>query len=169
MLSPLLAILLLVSPLLTLGILDLCASPSEPVTVTYADCRRFHRSVVLYTADNRQWLLPHHLRAEFYKDVRDGRVVPGDRLTITWYPRVFQNAVATLSSRDKVYADLDAWEAMRRKDAHAGFILSAVLLAAGLAFCVLLRHSMRREFDEIRRLKQKYRARLAEGKQEAVP
>jgi len=172
-LSPLLTVLILISPLLIIGTMEYCATPSEPITVTYADCRWIsggrHTSLILYTADGKQWMLSHHLRTVFYSDVKDRRVVPGDRLTITWYPWIIHDAVATLSSSNKVYGDLDAWQAQQKKDSHTLFILSAIFLAVGFVLCLLIRYFMRREFAEVRQLKKKYRGRLAERESQKLP
>ena len=110
-LYPLIGALILASPLLIFGIMMRCATPSEPITVTYSDCRwegGRHRSLVLYTADGKQWMLTRHLRQNFYQDAKDGLLVPGDRLSITWYPWVLRNAVATLACDGRTYGDLKA-------------------------------------------------------------
>ena len=166
-LSPLLTFLILITPLLIIGTMEYCATPSEPITVTYADCRwegGRNKWLVLYTTDNKQWILTRHLRAGFYSDVKDGRVVPGDQLTITWYPWILRDAVATLSSSDTVYGDLDSWHFQQKEDARRLFILSAVILALGLSLCGLIFYGTRQELSEIRKLKHKYRRRMAVGK-----
>ena len=165
-LYPLMGALILASPLLFFGIMMRCATPSEPITVTYSDCRwegGRHRSLVLYTADGKQWMLTRHLRQNFYQDVKDGLLVPGDRLSITWYPWVLRNAVATLACDGKTYGDLDGWQLQVRKDANTLFCFSAGLFVAGIAFCAVIWYCERKELAEIRRLKRKYRTRLAES------
>ena len=159
-LQPVLLVLLLISPLLILGTMELCADPSEPVRATFADCHWERKRLILTTADHRQYMLAHHLRADFYGDVKDGRVVPGDQLELTWYPWIFQDAVATLSANDKVYGDMQAWQMQKRNDATVLFLLAAILLAGGLAACALLLHWSRDDFVKIRLLKRKYRERL---------
>ena len=70
--QPLLLVLLLISPLLILGTMELCADPSEPVRATFADCHWERKRLILTTADHRQYMLAHHLRADFYDDVKVG-------------------------------------------------------------------------------------------------
>ena len=172
-LSPLLAALVLISPLLTLGIMECCASPSEPMTVTYADCRWEYggrnTSLVLYTAGDKQWMLSNHLRTGFYQDVQDGKIVPGDSLTITWYPWILRSAVATLSSSDRIYGDMTGWQAQQRRDAGTLFTLSAILFGVGLAVCGLILWCERNKLAEIRKLKRKYRTRIAEADSAELP
>ena len=166
--QPLLLVLLLISPLLILGTMELCADPSEPVRATFADCHWERKRLILTTADHRQYMLAHHLRAEFYGDVKDGRVVPGDQLELTWYPWIFQDAVATLSANGRVYGDMQAWQMQKRNDATVLFLLAAILLAGGLAACALLLHWSRDDFVRIRQLKRKYRERLQMEKESGI-
>lgn len=162
--QPVLLVLLLVSPLLIVGTMELCAKPSEPVQATFADCRwdagSRHRILILTTADHKQYMLAKHLRADFYSDVKEGRVVPGDQLELTWYPWIFRDGVATLSANDKVYGDMEAWQLQKRNDATVLFLLAAILLAGGLAVCALLLRGLRDDFVRIRQLKRKYREGL---------
>lgn len=171
-LQPVLLVLLLISPLLILGTMELCAKPSEPVRATFADCRWDvgfrHRSLILTTSDHREYILANHLRAAFYGDVKEGRVVPGDQLELTWYPWIFQDAVATLSANGRVYGDMQAWQMQKRNDATVLFLLAAILLAGGLAACALLLHWSRDDFVRIRQLKRKYRERLRTEKESDI-
>ena len=167
-LPPLLLVLLLIAPLLIIGTMELCAEPSEPLQATFADCHWEYKRLILTTTDHRQYMLAHHLRADFYDDVKEGRVVPGDQLAFTWYPWIFQDAVATLSANGRVYGDMQAWQMQKRNDATDLFLLAAILLAGGLAACALLLHWSRDDFVRIRQLKRKYRKRLRTEKESGI-
>lgn len=168
-LVPLLLFQILAAPLLALGIQFLCVKPSEPMEVTFSECKwqpGFGRgkSLVLYTQEKNEWMIPHHLREAFYPDVESGAVLPGDRLTVRWYPWMLRDAVATIANEDKIYGDLEDWQTSQKKDAKGCFVISGVLNLAGAAFSVWMWYGTREEYNETRRLRRKYRERMRKGK-----
>ncbi len=167
-LMPLLLIQIFAAPMLALGILYLCVKPSEPVEVTFSECKwqGFGRdkSLVLYTQEKNEWMIPDHLREAFYPDVESGAVLPGDRLTVRWHPWMVRNAVATIASGDKIYGNLEDWQISQKKDACGLFVFSGLLNLAGVAFSVWIWHGDRAEYSEIRRLLRKYRERMGKEK-----
>ena len=163
-LLPLFLIQFLAAPLLAVGVLFLCVKPSEPVEVTFSECKWQNRSLVLFTQEKNQWMIPHGLREAFYPDVESGAVLPGDRLTVRWYPWMLRDAVATIASEDKIYGDLEDWQTNQKKDARASFVFYGLLDLAGAAFSVWMWYGTRAEYNEIRRFRRKYRERMRQGK-----
>lgn len=166
-LVPLLLFQILAAPLLALGIQFLCVKPSEPMEVTFSECKwqpGFGRgkSLVLYTQEKNEWMIPHHLREAFYPDVESGAVLPGDRLTVRWYPWMLRDAVATIANEDKIYGDLEDWQTSQKKDAKGCFVTSAVLTGLGLALSIGFFLLDPRELRDTLRLRRKYKARLQE-------
>ncbi len=168
-LVPLLLFQILAAPLLALGIQFLCVKPSEPMEVTFSECKwqpGFGRgkSLVLYTQEKNEWMIPHHLWEAFYQDVKSGAVLPGDRLTIRWYPWMVRDAAATIASGGKIYGSLEDWQTSQKKDAKGCFVTSGVLNLAGAAFSVRMWYGTRAEYNETRKLRRKYRERMRKGK-----
>ncbi len=168
-LVPLLLFQILAAPLLALGIQFLCVKPSEPMEVTFSECKwqpGFGRgkSLVLYTQEKNEWMIPHHLREAFYQDVKSGAVLPGDRLTIRWYPWMVRDAAATIASGGKIYGSLEDWQTSQKKDAKGCFVTSGLLNLAGAAFSVWMWYGIRAEYNETRKLRRKYRERIRQEK-----
>ena len=165
-LVPLLLFQILAAPLLALGIQFLCVKPSEPMEVTFSECKwqplGRGKSLVLYTQEKNEWMIPHHLREAFYQDVKSGAVLPGDRLTIRWYPWMVRDAAATIASGGKIYGSLEDWQTSQKKDAKGCFVTSAVLTGLGLALSICFFLLDPRELRNTLRLRRKYKARLQE-------
>lgn len=166
-LMPLLLIQFFAAPMLAMGIQFLCVKPSEPMEVTFSECKwqpGFGRgkSLVLYTQEKNEWMIPHHLREAFYQDVKSGAVLPGDRLTIRWYPWMVRDAAATIASGGKIYGSLEDWQTSQKKDAKGCFVTSAVLTGMGLALSICFFLLDPRELRDTLRLRRKYKARLQE-------
>jgi hypothetical protein len=167
-LMPLLLIQIFAAPMLAMGIQFLCVKPSEPVEVTFSECKwqgyGRNKSLVLYTQEKNEWMIPHHLREAFYPDVESGAVLPGDRLTVRWYPWMVRDAAATIAGGDKIYGSLEGWQISQKKDACGLFVFSGLLNLAGAAFSVWMWYGTRAEYSEIRRLRRKYRERIRQKK-----
>ena len=165
---PLLLIQFFAAPMLAMGIQFLCVKPSEPMEVTFSECKwqpglGRGKSLVLYTQEKNEWMIPHHLREAFNQDVKSGAVLPGDRLTVQWYPWMVRDAVATIASGDKIYSSLEDWQTSQKKDARVCFVISGLLNLAGAAFSVWMWYGTRAEYNETRRLRRKYRERMRQG------
>ena len=167
-LMPLLLIQFFAAPMLAMGIFGLCVKPSEPMEVTFSECKwqgfGRNKSLVLYTQEKNEWMIPDHLREAFYPDVESGAVLPGDRLTVQWYPWLVRDAAATIASGDKIYSSLEDWQTSQKKDARVCFVISGLLNLAGAAFSVWMWYGTRAEYNETRRLRRKYRERMRQGK-----
>ena len=168
-LMPLLLIQIFAAPMLAMGIQFLCVKPSEPMEVTFSECKwqpGFGRgkTLVLYTQEKNEWMIPHHLREAFYQDVKSGAVLPGDRLTIRWYPWMVRDAAATIASGGKIYGSLEDWQTSQKKDAKVCFVISGLLNLAGAAFSVWMWYGTRAEYNETRKLRRKYRERIRQEK-----
>lgn len=168
-LLPSLGIQIFALPLLILGILTRCVVPTEPFRVTFSDCKwesgGRNKSLVLYTAEQRDYMIPDKLRNDFYEDVKSGTVRAGDKLIVRSYWWILRDAIATIETEEKIYGDLETWEAQQKKNAGELLILCAVLNALGAAAFLWILHGAREELSQIRGLRQKYEARLREDPQ----
>lgn len=109
-------------------------------------------------------MIPRYLREAFYPDVESGAVLPGDRLTVRWYPWLVRDVVAAIDSGDIIYVDLENWQTSQKKEARACLVFSGLLNLAGAAFSVWMWYGVWAEYSEICRLLRKYRDRMRTGK-----
>lgn len=162
-LLPLLYVQILGVPVLGCGLMERLATPSAPLEVTLSECRwegSNHKSLVVYSKERSGFMVARNGRTALWEDVKNGALRPGDRLTVTLYPWIFRDAAATVAYRDKVYGDMESWEAVRREDAAVCFGLYAILIFLALAVSCLLWYCSRAELAEIRKLRRKYRKRM---------
>lgn len=165
-LKPIFTVQILALPLLIMGVISLTVRPQAPVEVTYVDCHwdgTTHKALVLYTEADGPFMLPYYMREDFLEDVENGTIKPGDRLTVTWYRWPLRRGVATATCGDRVYGDLKDWKAHQKKDARFAFLLSGLIFVIGLTSAGYICAQERKEFADIRRLKQKYKSRLPDA------
>ena len=167
-LAPILFLQLLCSPLYHMFMLR-SAVPSEPVEIVYMDNRwvsgRGIRKHLIITAETgRQYYVLEDGGRPFWEDVRAGKIVPGDRLTITACDWPVYDRIAELRAGDRIYADASDFEESRSGDIRLRLTISAIALGLGALVSLIVYLVERRELKDIRKLRRKYRERLRQGK-----
>ncbi|MBR7011036.1 MAG: hypothetical protein IKI02_09035 [Oscillospiraceae bacterium] len=168
-LAPILFLQLLCSPLYIYMFMLRSAVPSEPVEIVYMDNRwvsgRGIRKHLIITAETgRQYYVLEDGGRPFWEDVRAGKIVPGDRLTITACDWPVYDRIVELRAGDRIYADASDFEESRSGDIRLRLTICAIALGLGALVSLIVYLLERRELNDIRKLHRKYRERMRQGK-----
>ena len=151
--------LLLTLPLLPFVVSLFTTKPQGPVEATFVRCYKAYHCYVLETEEQGSFQLPNDLDKAVLRDVENGTIKPGDRMRITWHPWIIQGGVVMLTCGKRVYGDLKTWERWKKKTTRDLLIFISIFFLIGLLISIVMFYLDREEIAEIRRLKQKYRAR----------
>lgn len=139
-----------------------------PVELVYADSwwegggSHTARYLVIKTADGTQYRVAGFFSKDLQKDVDEGILSPGDRLTAQHQPGLFRDQIVALSSGKKTYATIEDHLALCRRNLSEVLVTSAVLTGLGLALSIGFFLLDPRELRDTLRLRRKYKARLRE-------
>ena len=158
--APLLVMLLLCVPLV-LGALRMANSePGEAFTVRYSDYYRRMtkgRLYLLETESDGSYRLPWQiLENGFRDDVKTGKICPGTVLTVTTRPGLYEDWIATLSTEDRCYGNLDLNREVQAFWIRHYCIAGGILLVIGLVLSGILFAVYRDAFQKASRLRRKY-------------
>lgn len=161
---PILVMLLLCLPILISAWLTARNEPGQPFEVQYAEYYRritTGRLYMLETQSGKTYRLPWQiLENGLREDIQAGIVQEGEILTISTRPGLWQDWIATLSTKDRCYGDLELYEEIKhdriiRYWTAAGLFLLIGCVLTGID-CLLYRDAIRQAL----RLRKKYREDL---------
>ena len=167
-LAPVLFLQLLCFPLYLYIFMLRSAVPSEPVEIVYEDswwvsAYRVRNHLIIQEKTGRQYYVPEDGGRPFWEDVRAGEIVPGDRLTITACDWPVYDRIAELRAGDRIYADASDFEESRSDDIRLRLTICAIALGLGTLVGLIVYLVERRELNDIRKLRRKYRERMRLG------
>ena len=155
--------LLILLPLFPFVVLTLCTKPQEPVEATFIRCYRGYHCDLLQTKEEGTFQLSGSMNEDILPDVESGMLKPGDRLKITWHPWIINDGAIVITCGDRVYGDMKEWKTWKKKTIRDLVVIFAVVFIIGLIISAWMFYLDRKEFAEIRAMRQKYKTRLQDA------
>ena len=155
---PLLCVQIVILPLVALVLFGRFSTVHGPTTIHFSSCwsesgPRGLGGHIMETNTGRQFFVPiNDAYSALWDDLTHGQINPEEDFLITWFPGIYRTSIVTLTYKDRVYGDPISFKTTMIENSRGLLIIAALFFLIGLAACVLIFLSKRKELLEIRKL-----------------